>query len=233
MLIVLWAVLSLGIGAVLNHLADRLPRHQSLWPGPACAACGAPYAPRQWSALVAWLAGARRCKCGVALPLRRLLLELGVALLYAALAWQRGLSWELGAASFHAAVLALVAATDLETRIVPNAVVLPAAGVAIALAALRGLASMPGVLLGGGVALGLFLAAWLLHPKGMGFGDVKLAGYVGLAVGYPRVMTALLITALAGGVVAAALLLARRVGRRTYIPYAPFLALGGAIALFL
>ncbi len=234
MSIVGWAVLGLFVGAVLNHLADRLPLHRALRPGPACEACSTAFAPRQWLAVAATLTGDAACrKCGAPLAPRRWLLEVGLALLYGALAWRLGVSWLLVAASFHAAALALVTATDLERRIVPNAVILPAATLTIAVTALTCLPCCPAMLLGGAVGLGLFLLAWLVYPKGMGFGDVKLAGYVGLVAGYPRVWPCLLLAVLAGGVAAVVLLLTRRVGRRTYIPYAPFLALGGLLALFL
>lgn len=232
--VVLWGVLGVLAGGLLNHLADRLPAHASLRPVPACTACAEPYPPQQWLALLALAAGNRHCsKCGAALHRRRWLFELLMGLAFALLAWRRGFSWELPFASFHLAMLALVTVTDLETRLVPNAVLLPAAILTVAVAALRCLACAKLVLLGGAIGLGLFFVLWAAYPKGMGFGDVKLAGYVGLVAGYPQVLPSLSVAILAGGLAAALLLIGRRVGRRSYIPYAPFLALGGALALFL
>jgi leader peptidase (prepilin peptidase)/N-methyltransferase len=234
MVIVLWGLLGALVAAGLNHLADRLPAHRALVPGPACPACGAPYGPRRWLALLALATRQARCsKCGAALAARRWLFEVGLGLAYGLLAWRWGLSWGLVAASFHAAALALVTVTDLETRIVPNAVVLPAAALTVLATALASPTDLRDLLLGGAFGFGLFFFLWAIYPKGMGFGDVKLAGYVGLIAGYPRVLHCLLVGILAGGAAAAVLLATRRVARRSYIPYAPFLVLGGALALFL
>ncbi len=233
MTVALWGALGLFVGALLNHLADRLPGHERLAPGPACRACATPYPKRQWVALLALATGWRRCTtCAVALPRRRWLFELALALAFALLAWKRGLSWHLPLVSFHLATLALLAVTDLETRLVPDAALLPAAALALVAAAVQGLAALKPMLLGGAIGLGLFFVLWACYPKGMGFGDVKLAGYVGLIAGFPLVVPSLLVAILAGGLAAGVLLVTRLVGRRTYIPYAPFLVLGGILALF-
>jgi len=232
--ILLWAVLGVLAGAVANHVADRLPPHLGLRPAPQCPACGTAYAPRQWVALLAWAAHDLRChKCGVPLAGRRRLFEVWLAVLFAVLAWRHGPTWWLVAASFHATVLSIVAITDLETRIVPNLAVLPAMILSLASTALACPGCTATMLLGGAVGFGLFFLLWAIYPRGMGFGDVKLAGYVGLIAGFPRVLPCLLAAILAGGLAALVLLISRRVGRRTYIPYAPFLAFGGALALFL
>lgn len=232
--VVLWAALGILAGAAANHLADRLPQHRSLRPGPECPACGAPYAPRQRLALLAWAAADLSCrKCGAPSVGRRRILEAWLALAFAALAWRHGLTWGLVAASFHATVLSLVTVTDLETRLVPNLAVLPAMVLSLAGMVVTCLPCARSMLLGGAVGFGLFFLLWAIYPKGMGFGDVKLAGYIGLVAGYPRVLPCLLVTIVSGGLAALILLVTRRVGRRSYIPYAPFLALGGALALFL
>ncbi|MDI7275005.1 MAG: prepilin peptidase, partial [Anaerolineae bacterium] len=124
----LWGALGLAVGSVLNPLADRLPRHDGLSLLPVCGACGKPLAPGQRMATLAVLLRRNHCPaCGARLPARRWLFEVSLGLLYALLAWRYGLSASLGVASLHAAALALVAVTDLEERIVPDAVVLPAA----------------------------------------------------------------------------------------------------------
>ncbi len=233
-LIALWALLGLLVAIPLNHLADRLPQHKRLRAAPACEHCGQAYQRRQWLALLARASGRGRCLgCGQGLPLRRSLLEVGLVILYAALVWRYGLSWRLPVATFHASVLALIVVTDLEHRLVPNAVVLPAMVVTVALSVPACPRCVPNVLLAGGIGFLLFLVLALIYPGGMGFGDVKLAGYIGLIAGYPRVMVCLVVAILSGGVGAAALLLSGKGTRRTYIPYAPFLALGGGLALFL
>jgi len=72
----------------------------------------------------------------------------------------------------------------------------------------------------------------LIYPGAMGLGDVTLAAYVGLLAGYPRVLICLFVAVLAGGLAAAVLLISGRGNRKTFMPYAPYLALGGALALW-
>jgi leader peptidase (prepilin peptidase)/N-methyltransferase len=139
-------------------------------------------------------------------------------------------------ASFFTAVLALVTVTDLEHRLIPNRAILPA----IAIAALASpLWFGPGwwlALLGGAIGYGFF---WLVVQLGdrflgrgaMGWGDVKLAAFVGLITGFPGIITALVLTIIAGGVVSLVLLLTRIVNLRSGIPYGPFICLGGFLTM--
>jgi leader peptidase (prepilin peptidase)/N-methyltransferase len=229
MIVLIWGVLGLVVGAFLNHLADRLPHHQALPVRPACRHCGRAYDLQQWWSPTALLTGRTCCRhCDAPLPRRRWLFEAGLAMLYGALAWWYPLSWTLVAATFHASALSLILVTDLEERKVPDAVVFPAMAFTLLHTGLTCPRCLPSALLGGAIGFLLFLLLTLLH---MGLGDVMLAGYVGLIAGYPRVLLCLLVGILAGGVAAAALLLSGKVGRRSYIPYAPYLVLGGALAL--
>lgn len=228
----LWGLLGLLVGGVLNHLADRLPKHQSVRGAPACVHCGKVRPRRQWVSALALVTGGARCRgCGKALPLRNWLLEGGVVLLYAYLAWRYGVLWKTALAAFHASVLVLITVTDLETRLVPDAAVAPAAALALVASLVTCLRCTPMVLLGGVGAFLLFVILALIRPGAMGMGDVKLAGYVGLIAGYPRVIFSLMIAIVAGGIAAAVLLASGRASRRSYMPYAPYLALGGALAI--
>ena len=232
MSVLLWALLGLLVGGVLNHLADRLPKHQSVRGVPVCVHCGSARQRRQWVSALALVTGGARCRsCGKALPLRNWLLECGVALLYGYLAWRYGTSWKTALAALHASVLALVTVTDLETRIVPDAAVLPAAALTVVATFVTCARCVPMMLLGGVGAFLLFAILALIRPGAMGMGDVKLAGYVGLIAGYPRVVFSLVIAIVAGGVGAAVLLASGRADRRSYMPYAPYLALGGVLAV--
>jgi len=133
--------------------------------------------------------------------------------------------------SAYAAVLIVCAATDLMAFRVANVVTYPAAGGAILAAALMPGGDLIQALIGGAVGAGLMLVMAIVSRGGLGLGDVKLAGFAGLALGGPLILPALLITALAGGVAAA--YLALRVRRRSYpMPYAPFIS-GGALAVLL
>jgi leader peptidase (prepilin peptidase)/N-methyltransferase len=133
--------------------------------------------------------------------------------------------------SAYAAVLIACAATDLMAFRVPNVITYPAAGGALLAAALMPNGNVTEALIGGAVGAGLLLVIALISRGGLGLGDVKLAGFAGLALGGPLILPALLVTALAGGLAAA--YLAFRVKRRSHpMPYAPFIA-GGALAVLL
>jgi leader peptidase (prepilin peptidase)/N-methyltransferase len=130
-----------------------------------------------------------------------------------------------------ALLLVLIAAVDAKHRLVPNAVIYPAAAAALVVSVTpqgRGIGS---ALLGGLFGFAPFLLAAALRPGGLGGGDVKLAAFIGLTFGFPHVLWALILGVLAGGAAAAYLMLARGRGRAHTIPYAPFLCLGAVAAL--
>jgi leader peptidase (prepilin peptidase)/N-methyltransferase len=128
------------------------------------------------------------------------------------------------------AVLVAVTVTDLERRIIPNRIVLPALAVALVVQTLRD----PGLewLLAAAAAGGFFLVLALVYPAGLGMGDVKLAAFLGAWLGRD-VLVALVVGSLLGAALALAILLLRDgSGRRTTLPYGPALAAGGVVALF-
>jgi prepilin signal peptidase PulO-like enzyme (type II secretory pathway) len=162
--------------------------------------------------------------------------------LLSALLWLRfGPTWNQLPASLGILLLFLIAAIDIDRRLVLNEVLIVAAALALLNAGLGGwdrlLASVAGGVMGTGIFLALIL---VLRPffRGstgapMGAGDVKLVGLLGLMFGYPVFLRALLIGVLTGGLVSGLLLLARRVERKATLPYAPFLAAGGVVMLFI
>ena len=230
MLVIVWGMLGIVLATLLNPLADRLPQHTKPSLRSVCPSCGGPVTGVRRCAILALLAQRFRCNaCGARLPARRWLFELGLGLLYALFAWRYGPSLELAVASFHAAALALIAVTDLEARIVPDAVLLPAALFTVVAALALSPSEVLNRLLAAMIGFAIFLALRLLK---MGWGDIKLAAYVGLIAGYPRIVACLLVTAVAGGLAAATLLLMGRARRGSYIAYAPYLVLGALLAVF-
>lgn len=222
----------LAVGSFLNVVAARLPRGRSVVkPASACMHCGTEIRTRDNIPVLSYVLLRGRCRdCGTAIGLRYPALELGTALLVAACVLDFGVTLKALAAAIFCIALVAVSATDLEARIVPNKIVLPAAAVVLALQ----LAWHPSVewpVAGLGAALFLFVAA-LAYPRGMGMGDVKLALLLGVGVGWSAPV------ALLGGmifaIVPSAVLFARHGGaaRKMAIPFAPFLALGGLVALF-
>ena len=222
----------LAFGSFLNVVAARLPLRRSLVsPGSACMDCGHEIAWYDNVPLLSWLALRGRCRaCGVRISARYPAVELVTALLVAGSAWKFGLSGSALVAAFVCLVLVTVSATDLEHRIIPNRIVLPAA--AIVLAANTALHPSPQWALGALGASGFLFAAALAYPRGMGMGDVKLALLMGAALGatVPVAMMIGMVSALVPGLY----LLARhgRAARKMGIPFGPFLALGTVVALF-
>jgi leader peptidase (prepilin peptidase) / N-methyltransferase len=223
---------ALAIGSFLNVVAARVPLKRSIvHPGSACMSCGNELAWFDNVPLVSWLALRGRCRhCAAGISWRYPAVELTTALLVAACFWKFGLGADAAIAAFFCAVLVVLSAIDIERFVVPNRIVLPAAAVVL-VAKTAAHPSVEWLAAGLGASLFLFLAA-LAYPRGMGMGDVKLALLLGFALGrtVPVAMFAGMLSALVPSVV----LLARHgsAGRKMKIPFAPFLALGGVLALF-
>ena len=228
-------VLGALVGSFLNVVAYRLPRHESLVsPGSHCPSCGTPVKPYDNIPLLSWLLLRGHCRgCGVPISLRYPLVE-GLT---AALCVGAVLVHHSAAAITLSIVLILIvvpaALIDLEHRIIPNRIT--ALGAVLAL--VIGLALDPGGeperLIAGAAAGGFLLIAALAYPGGMGMGDVKLAAVMGLFLGPP--VAAGILVALLTGVLLGAAIIARkgaRQGRKTAVPFGPFLALGALVAVF-
>lgn len=221
----------LAIGSFLNVVAARVPLRRSLVrPGSACMSCGAAIAPRDNIPVLSYLLLRGRCRsCGVRISPRYVAVELVTALLVVACGLRFGASAHGAVAAGFCIVLVVIAAIDLEHRIVPNRIVLPAAAVAL-LAQIAREPSIEWPLAAFGASLFLFVAA-IAYPRGMGMGDVKLALLLGAVLGRD-VTVGLMIGFLSALVPAAALFATKGVrARHVAIPFAPFLALGAIVAL--
>ena len=211
----------------------RVPRGESIVsPGSHCPNCNARIRPRDNVPIVSWLLLRGRCRaCGEPIAARYPLVEGVTALVFAAIVATRGLHWALAWQLPFAAMLVAVAAIDLDHHIVPNKVLLPAAVWGVASAAAIRLSHLPLLLAWGTGAFAFLLAAALAYPAGMGMGDVKLAGVMGLYLG-SSVAPALLAAFLAGSGYGIALI-ARQgaAARKAGVPFAPFLAIGGLVGL--
>jgi leader peptidase (prepilin peptidase)/N-methyltransferase len=222
----------LALGSFLNVAAARLPEERSIVrPRSACGACAAPIAWYDNVPVLSWLLLRGRCRtCGTRIGLVYPLVELSTAGLLVGCLAAFGFSLRGAAAAVLCATLVVVTVTDLTHRIVPNRIVLPAAVVVLAL--MTPAEPSPEWAIAGAGASGFLLAAALAYPGGMGLGDVKLALLLGAALG--RSVTVALLVGMVAALVPAAVLLARHGSnaRKMAIPFAPFLALGGVVALF-
>jgi leader peptidase (prepilin peptidase) / N-methyltransferase len=227
-----FAAPGLAVGSFLNVVAARLPLHRSLVkPRSACMGCGTEIASRDNIPVLSYVLLRGRCRhCKVRISLRYPAVELLTALLVGGCALRFGLApYALLAAGF-CVVLVVISAIDLEHRIIPNRIVVPAAAVVLVAQEIR-VPSIEWPVAGFAAALFLFLAA-VAYPRGMGMGDVKLALLLGVMLGW-TVAVAMMVGLLAA-LVPSLVLFARhgRAARGMAIPLGPFLALGGLVALF-
>jgi leader peptidase (prepilin peptidase)/N-methyltransferase len=230
------AVLSgLVVGSFLNVVAWRLPRRESLVrPRSKCPSCGAQVSAYDNVPVVSWLLLRGRCRrCGEPISARYPVVEAVTAALYVAVVLAAGSAREAVLGLLLVTFLVPITLIDLDHRRIPNALTAPAAALAIAAVAIVDPSYLPEVLIAGAAAGGFFLLAALAYPRGMGMGDVKLAGVLGLYLG--RAVAPAIFIALIAGVLVGAAIVARKgatEGRKTAVPFGPFLALGGLVAFF-
>jgi leader peptidase (prepilin peptidase) / N-methyltransferase len=222
----------LALGSFLNVVAARVPLKRSLLsPGSACMSCEREIAWYDNVPLLSYALLRGRCRsCGAHIPLRYPAVELVTALLVAGCVWKFGLSGSAAVAAFFCLALVAVSATDLEHRIIPNRIVVPAG--LIVLAANTALHPGPQWTIGAVGASGFLFAAALAYPAGMGLGDVKLAFLMGAALG--KTVPVALFLGVFAALVPGLVLLARHgsAARKMGVPFGPFLALGSVVALF-
>lgn len=227
-----FAAPGLALGSFLNVVAARLPLRRSLvTPGSSCMSCGTAIATRDNIPVLSYLMLRGRCRaCGAHIPLRYPLVELVTGLLVAACGLRFGLSLYAVMAAVFCIVLVAISAIDVEHRIVPNRIVIPAAAAAL-IAQLVRAPSIEWPLAALGAALFLFIAA-VAYPRGMGMGDVKLALLLGAFLG--RDVAVGMMVGLLTAVIPAVALLAIKgsSARKLAMPFAPFLAFGAIVALF-
>jgi leader peptidase (prepilin peptidase)/N-methyltransferase len=223
---------ALAIGSFLNVVAARIPLRKSIVkPRSACMSCGTELAWYDNIPLVSYAVLRGRCRhCGATFSWRYPAVEATTALLIVGCALKFGWTWDFAIASVFCATLVTVSATDLERRIIPNRIVVPASIVLLAANTIVH-PSVEWVIAGFGAALFFFLAA-LAYPGGMGMGDVKLAFLLGVVLG--RTVPVALLSGMIFALVPSAVLFARHgsKARKMAIPFGPFLALGGVLTLF-
>jgi leader peptidase (prepilin peptidase)/N-methyltransferase len=228
-------VMGAVFGSFLNVVAYRLPRHESLiTPGSHCPSCDTPVRPYDNIPVLSWLLLRGHCRnCSQPISPRYPLIEA----LTAALCVGAVLAHHSGAGIALSIVLILLvvpaALIDLEHRIIPNKITALGAVLALLIGFALDPAGEPERLIAGAASGGFLLLAALAYPGGMGMGDVKLAAMMGLFLG-AAVAPAILIALLAG-VLLGAVVIARKgaqQGRKTAVPFGPFLALGALTAIF-
>jgi len=255
LLIVLYALLGLFIGAFLNLCADQLPRWRRLRRTPFCPYCEEPRPWWAWLSVLAFLRFKPEClNCGAPIPWRHPLVELGTATCFALLWYYYSQTVLLIPYTVYTAIFILVIVIDLEHKLILNVVMYPAWLIALAASFFHPQPNFYRLAILGGVVG--FLLLFLVYLAGelfvkvlsrirgkpinavaFGFGDVRLGAFIGLVLGFPDVFTAIFLAILLGGVAGLLYWFVRAVILRKYsaftaIPYGPFLVLGAVAILF-
>jgi len=221
---------------------NRRARRSLVSPPSHCDACQHQLSSIDLIPVFSYLCLLGRCRyCGARIPRRVLLVEVLSGILFFLAFWRFGLSVEFAITAFWCCVFLIIMFIDWEHKLILNKVTYPTAVVALVILAIDSLLPEPGILsnlrfvpevsilsgiIGGAIGFIFFLIVVIINPRGMGMGDVKLAGLIGLVTGFPLAVVALLIGIFIGGLVAIVVLSLRLKGRKDVIPYGTFLALG-------
>jgi leader peptidase (prepilin peptidase)/N-methyltransferase len=248
LLAVIFTLLGIAVGSFLNVCIDRLPAGRSLvYPPSRCDACQQPLLPKDLIPVLSYLWLRGRCRyCRARIPRRVLLVEITTGAFFLLAFWRFGLSTEFAITAFWGCVFLVIMFVDWEHQLILNKVTYPASVVALVILAvdsvLPGLGLLshlvflpePSILsgiIGGAIGIAFFLIVYIINPRGMGMGDIKMAGLIGLVTGFPLSIVALFIGIIIGGLVAVALLLLKIKKRKDVIPYGTFLAIGPMVVL--
>lgn len=227
------ALFGLAIGSFLNVVIWRLPRGESLsHPGSRCPKCDTPIKPYDNVPVVGWLVLRGRCRsCGAPISARYPLVEAATGALYVlvvAVCWDDVSRIVLGI--LLVTLLVPVTMIDLDVRRIPDKLTFPFAVAGVVAVAALDTSRLPESLIAGVAAFAFFYIAAVAKPGGMGFGDVKLAGVLGIYLG--RAVAPGIFIGLISGIIIGAAVIGRvgvAEGRKTKVPFGPSLALGGLI----
>jgi leader peptidase (prepilin peptidase)/N-methyltransferase len=250
-------LLGLLVGSFLNVVIYRVPNGMSVVSPPsACPSCGSAIKPYDNIPVISWIVLRGRCRnCRSRISARYIVVEAATAVFFALVALKFlpptlvgsgstlsaiGSTLVLIAFLYLAAVSVALALIDIDTHKLPNRIVLPSYIVGIVLLSIGGLlASDYRALLGAGIGaaalFAFYLALALAYPRGMGFGDVKLAGVLGLYLGYlgwGSLLSGAFAAFLFGGIFSIALVMIRKAGRKTGIPFGPWMLAGAWVGVF-
>lgn len=229
------------IGSFLNVVVHRVPAGLSVnRPRSRCPECETTIAWYDNVPVLSWLVLRGRCRgCSTSISSRYPAVELLTAVMFAVVAASFGWRWTLPAMLVFTAVLVALSAIDIDTRTIPNKVLYPSWAVAVVLlvagaAADGDLGRLPWAAAGAALGFGLLFVIWFVAPGGMGYGDVRLSGYLGLHLGYlglGHVALGLFAGFLFGALAGIGLMAVRGRDRKSAIPFGPFLAAGALLAL--
>jgi leader peptidase (prepilin peptidase)/N-methyltransferase len=234
-------LLGLLIGSFLNVVIWRVPRGESVVnPPSACPQCGVQIRARDNVPVVSWLLLHGRCRdCGCPISPRYPLVEAAAGVLFGLTAWRFGFNAALPAYLYLVAVGLALALIDYDTQRLPDALTLPSYGVGVGLLGVAAAVDGTGdallrAVICAAIAFAFYFLVWFAYPAGMGFGDVKLSGVLGLYLGwisYGVLGCGLFLGFLLGAVVSIGLVAFKGAGRKTRVPFGPFMLAGAFLAV--
>ena len=249
-LVIVFALFGTALGSFMNVCIDRLPVDRSIIRPPShCDSCQHRLSPFDLIPIFSYLWLRRRCRyCGATIPWRPFCVELGTGLLLALSYWYFGLSLPFVVVAFYGCLFLVIGIIDLEHHLILDKISYPAMVLALVIAAFRPppelialslgwpWAGIISSLMGGAMGFIFFILAYLLtyaiyKSEAIGFGDVKLAGLIGLVTGARLVFLALTLGAILGGVVGILLLVFKLKGRKELLPFGSFLAIATMLTL--
>jgi len=244
-----WAVIAgvfgLAVGSFVNVVIYRVPAGESVVSPPSrCPSCGSPVRPRHNIPVLGWLLLRGRCyDCEAPISKRYPLVEAATGLLFAAITWRLltlEMPWALPAYLYLAAAGIALSMIDIDVKRLPNSIVLPSYAVVAVLLTVAAAGTgdwwpLARAAIGAAALFAFYFALAFAYPAGMGFGDVKLAGLLGALMGYLSWSALILATFgafLLGAIAGVTLMAARRGGRKTAIPFGPFMIASALITVF-
>ncbi len=223
----------LAVGSFVNVVIARLPARRSIVSPPsACPRCGAPIRWYDNVPLVSFALLRGRCRdCRAGIPWRYPAVELLTGGLFLLAVERLGVSLDLSRALVLLAALVAITGIDLDHQIIPDVITLPGIAAGLGWSLATGHPPLPASIIGAAVGGALFFVIIVASGGGMGGGDMKLGAMLGAFLGWRLLLVGIMVAVLTGGIVAIILLALRRRGRKDAIPFGPYLALGGAVAL--
>lgn len=242
-LLVVIGLLGVAIGSFLNVVIWRVPRGESVAHPPShCPSCDAPISPRDNIPVVSWLLLRGRCRnCASHISVRYPLVEIVTGALFVVFGIKLGIHADLPAYLYLAAVGVALAMIDIDLLRLPDILTLPSYPVGLVLLGIAAWVddtphAFVRAVIGMAALAAFYGAVWLVYPAGMGLGDVKLAGVVGLYLawlGWGQLAVGAFAAFVVGGIVSIALVVFKDSGRKTKVPFGPFMLIGLLVGIFL
>lgn len=237
----LLALTGLLVGSFLNVVIARVPAGESVvHPRSRCPRCGTEITARDNIPVVSWVILHGRCRqCTEPISVRYPFVEIAHVLLWLVMLWRFGWAWELPAYLYFASVGLALAVIDIDTKRLPNPLTLPSylvIGLLLLLPAVMDgdWSAYVRAWMAAAALFGFYFLLAVVYPSGMGFGDVKLAGVLGLVLGWlgwGELVVGGFLGFLLGALIGGGLMLVRKAGRKSKIPFGPFMLLGALLAI--